>query len=79
MFATFGFGGIPRHMGINSVSHCFPLNGNPVDPRIQGVQNIVQAYRSTLPQIGLGGPTNFENVIKAFNLHAQENMAFMQY
>ena len=28
-FPTFGFGGIPRHMGINAVNHCFALNGNP--------------------------------------------------
>jgi len=28
MFACFGFGGIPRHMGFNEVSHCFPLHGN---------------------------------------------------
>lgn len=27
-FPVFGFGGIPRHTGINNVSHCFPMNGN---------------------------------------------------
>lgn len=25
---VFGFGGIPKFMGTNTVSHCFPLNGN---------------------------------------------------
>ena len=25
---VFGFGGIPKFMGANTVSHCFPLNGN---------------------------------------------------
>ena len=27
-FPVFGFGGIPRHLGINGVSHCFAMNGN---------------------------------------------------
>lgn len=79
MFATFGFGGIPRHMGLNSVSHCFPVNGSPVDPRIQGVGGVLQTYRGTLPQIGLGGPTNFENVIRTFTQHAEANAGFQQY
>jgi len=26
-FPTFGFGGCPRFMGVNSTLHCFPLNG----------------------------------------------------
>ena len=48
-FPVFGFGGIPRHMGINSVNHCFALNGNPQNPDIIGIQNIVGMYRQTLP------------------------------
>ena len=35
-FPFFGFGGIPRHMGINNVSHCFAMNGNPQNPEIPG-------------------------------------------
>ena len=35
-FPFFGFGGIPRHMGINGVNHCFPMNGNPQNPDIPG-------------------------------------------
>ena len=30
-FPVFGFGGIPRHLGLNSVNHCFAMNGNPGD------------------------------------------------
>ena len=26
-FPVFGFGGIPRFMGINEITHCFPING----------------------------------------------------
>ena len=58
-FPVFGFGGIPRHLGVNSVNHCFAMNGNPGDPNITGIQAIVETYRQTLPQIGLGGPTLF--------------------
>ena len=47
-FPVFGFGGIPRHMGINQVSHCFPLNGNPQNPTIQGIAGVQQAYRQSL-------------------------------
>ena len=38
-FPTFGFGGVPNHMngGAGGVSHCFPINGNPVNPEIFGV------------------------------------------
>lgn len=58
-FATFGFGGIPRHMGSNMTSHCFPVNGDTMNPRIFGIGGILEAYRGTLPSIGLSGPTNF--------------------
>jgi hypothetical protein len=46
-FPVFGFGGIPRHMGIGTTSHCFALNGNPASPEIIGVQNIISTYRET--------------------------------
>lgn len=33
------------HMGMNQVSHCFALNGNPQNPNIPGIQGILQTYR----------------------------------
>jgi hypothetical protein len=42
---VFGFGGIPRHLGINSVSHCFAMNGNASNPAIFGIENILGTYR----------------------------------
>ena len=65
-FPVFGFGGIPRHMGINAVNHCFPLNGNPQSPEIFGIEQIVMQYRATLPNIGLGGPTLFAPLLSQF-------------
>ena len=62
-FPVYGFGGIPRNMGKNVTDHCFPLNGNPSYPEVQGTVNLLQLYRQTLPYIGLGGPTYFGAVI----------------
>ena len=45
LFPVFGFGGIPRHLGINGVNHCFAMNGNPQNPDIFGIQGIVDTYR----------------------------------
>lgn len=58
-FQVFGFGGIPRHMGINCVNHCFALNGNALNPEIQGISKVLKTYRSTLQQIDMAGPTYF--------------------
>lgn len=65
-FPVFGFGGIPRHLAFNTVAHCFAINGNPAAPDIYGVQNIIQTYRQTLPNIGLGGPTYFAPLLQQF-------------
>ena len=45
MFPVFGFGGIPRHMGINGVSHCFAVNGMVQQPNVNGIINIVNTYK----------------------------------
>jgi copine 5/8/9 len=56
---VFGFGAIPRFMGLNDISHCFHLNGRE-NPEVDGVEGILQAYRSAMQEgIGLYGPTNF--------------------
>ena len=65
-FPFFGFGGIPRHMGTTGISHCFPINGNMGDPEIQTIQGVINTYRQTLPNIGLGGPTLFAPLLEQF-------------
>ncbi len=47
-FPVYGFGGVPRFMGQNSVNHCFPLNGNYSNPEVFGTQGILHLYRETL-------------------------------
>eukprot|EP01156_Anaeramoeba_ignava_P021735 Anaeramoba_ignava/c19648_g1_i1.p1 GENE.c19648_g1_i1~~c19648_g1_i1.p1 ORF type:complete len:559 (+),score=173.45 c19648_g1_i1:100-1776(+) len=62
-FPAFGFG---AKVG-GAVSHCFPLNGNPQNPMVYGVQGILQAYHNvfTWPGFTLWGPTNFAPIINS--------------
>ena len=60
-FPAFGFGG--KFCNDNNVSHCFPLNMNPNDPEIQGIDGILQAYRNIINQTKLFGPTYFHYII----------------
>ena len=62
-FPVYGFGGIPRFMGVNQVNHCFPLNGNSQNPEVFSIQGILQLYRQNLSSIGLSGPTYFSHVL----------------
>ena len=45
------------------VSHCFPLNRNPNDPHVHGVDGILAVYSDILPDVVLQGPTNFREII----------------
>lgn len=51
-------------MGATKADHCFPLNGVPAFPEVQGTFNLLQLYRNTLPTISLSGPTYFGPVIQ---------------
>ena len=64
LFPVYGFGGIPRFQNGfgNSVSHCFNINFKE-DPNIEGINNIILAYRESLSKIELASPTYFSFVI----------------
>ena len=64
-FPAFGFGG--KFLGELKVSHCFPLNGNPDDPEIKGIDGILEAYRKVLNNSELAQPTYFHYVIDTLN------------
>jgi hypothetical protein len=66
---VFGFGGKPEFMGLNTVSHCFPLTGNKQNPYVHGVAGVLQAYSKTLMQILFSGPTLFAPCLEAFKQH----------
>ncbi|KAK8893511.1 hypothetical protein M9Y10_021933 [Tritrichomonas musculus] len=61
LFAVYGFGG-----KINGqINHCFPLTFDPSHPTVQGLQNIVNAYKNSLNIVQLSGPTLFTPIIQA--------------
>jgi Copine/C2 domain len=63
----YGFGGM-----INSnVSHCFPLNFNPHNPSVTGLEGIMEAYAAALSMVDLSGPTLFAEVISKAVLTAE--------
>ena len=64
-FPAYGFGG--KFFGEPEVSHCFPLNRNPNDPEIKGIDGILKAYRDTLDNTELDGPTYFHFIINNLN------------
>jgi len=59
-FPIYGFGAKVN----NVVSHCFPLNNNEMQPKVFGIEGIMNAYAHALRNVVLYGPTNFAPVIK---------------
>ena len=64
-FPAFGFGG--KFFRGPNVNHCYPLNGNPNDPEILGIDGILAAYRKVLANTELWGPTHFHYIIDKLN------------
>ena len=71
LFPVFGFGGKVN----GQLSHCFPLTFNFNNPCVQGLNGILQAYRSSLQSVQLSGPTFFAPVIRAAEGLARESFA----
>lgn len=51
-------------MSATKVDHCFPLNGLPNSPEVEGTINMIQLYKKTLPGISFSGPTYFAPLIQ---------------
>jgi len=68
-YPVFGFGGKPTFMNETKVNHCFPLTGSATNPMVTGIQGILGAYRATLPNIKLSGPTYFAPILTEFKNH----------
>ena len=62
MFPVYGFG---AKLPDGVISHFFPLNGNPNNPEVYGVQGLLDIYRQVTPAMKLYGPTNFAPSINA--------------
>ena len=66
-------------MGATEVSHCFPLNGNIVDPTIEGAECVIANYREKLPMIEFAGPTLYGPLLEQFMDYVQTNKANQIY
>ena len=64
-FSLYGFGGIPTYLGEKHTSQCFHLNGKK-DPKVDGVDGILKAYKHAIQNTTLGGPTNLSEVLGTF-------------
>ena len=74
LYPCYGFGAVKPGAGAGK-NHCFPLNDNPSDPHVRGVEGILGAYASALTQWGLSGPTIFSQVIGAAAGMARQSAA----
>ena len=61
-YPVYGFGArLPPTF--TQTSHCFALNGDYLDPEVEGVEGMVSAYRSALNACKLHGPTHLKEVV----------------
>lgn len=74
---AYGFGA--RFEDQKDVNHCFPLNGNMSDPSIEGLENLICAYKETLKNVKLDGPTLFAPVMKQIIEFVNKKMALPMY
>ena len=62
VYPVYGFGA--NIIGQQGVSHCFPLTLDPNDNAdINGLNNVMIAYRNVLPKLNFSGPTYFEPLL----------------
>ena len=71
-YPIYGFGGIPEFMNWSHVSHCFPLNGNVVNPSLEGVEGVMAAYQDNVNNIKFMGPTHFADLLKECRKQVKE-------
>jgi len=67
-FPIYGFGAKVN----GKVSHCFPLSFNEMQPKVFGIEGIMNSYAYALRNVVLYGPTNFAPIIKKVIAEAEE-------
>lgn len=48
----------------NRASHCFALNGDIFDPECDGLEGVLEAYKSSIKSVNLYGPTHFAPIVE---------------
>ena len=62
MINLYGFGGaVPPYP--NRASHCFALNGDIFNPRVNGIEEVKFHYHKALQSLNLYGPTHFSEIL----------------
>ena len=61
-FNVYGFGGIPRYMGMEKVSRLWNLNGKD-DPKCHGTMEVLKAYTKAINNSDLAGPSYFAKLL----------------
>lgn len=70
MINLYGFGGaVPPYN--DRASHCFALNGDIFNPRVNGINQVVQCYQSALKAANLYGPTYFNEILNEVNTYVE--------
>ena len=70
MINLYGFGGAISPFS-NRASHCFALNGDIFNPRVNGIESVISHYRAALQSCQLYGPTHFSKILAEQNDFAQ--------
>ena len=79
LFPVYGYGAV---LGTQYNLHCFPLNGNNDDPKINTIDNILKIYREQIPKLDFAGPTYFAPLIQKLNNTVKQELIeehFMNY
>ncbi|KAK2959243.1 putative Copine family protein [Blattamonas nauphoetae] len=71
LYPVFGFGALIP--GKNIVSHCFPLNMNPANPLVPGIDGVIKAYKYALRHVKLNGPTILSQVLDVMAVLSPKN------
>ncbi|CAG9323477.1 unnamed protein product [Blepharisma stoltei] len=63
---VYGFGAkLPPNFDV--ISHCFALNGNFFDPEVNGVDGVLDSYKSAVASVKFHGPTIFNEITTIAN------------
>lgn len=63
----------------NRASHCFALNGNIFNPRVDGLEQVVTTYQQALSNAKLYGPTHFSPILSTVNAMAESEPVNQQH
>ena len=72
MINLYGFGGAIPPYG-QKASHCFAINGNIFNPRVNGIDNVIAHYKQCLSNVNLYGPTHFGSILDQVNQQVESD------